>query len=101
MRRTCILTALVCALSAAQVPREPGRTSREDDSPIKPSQVNEMLRDDHKKSVEEAGRLLELAEELKIELEKNSPNVLSLAAVKKAEEIEKLAKRIKSRMKRY
>jgi hypothetical protein len=42
-----------------------------------------------------------LSEELKIELEKNDRHVLSVSAVKKTEEIEKLAKKIRGRMKRY
>jgi hypothetical protein len=50
-----------------------------------------------KKSVE---RLFQLASELKAEVDKtDSAQVLSLAMVKKAEEIEKLAKDIKSRAK--
>lgn len=50
---------------------------------------------DIKKSVE---RLFQLANELKTEVEKtDSVQVLSLAMVKKAEEIEKLAKSIRSR----
>jgi len=52
---------------------------------------------DIKKSVE---KLFELASQLKAEVEKtNSSQVLSLAMIKKAEEIEKLAKDIKARAK--
>ena len=52
---------------------------------------------DIKKSVE---RLYQLAGELKTEVEKtDSVQILSLAMVKKAEEIEKLAREIKSRAK--
>ena len=39
------------------------------------------------------------AEELKTELEKNDRYVVSLAAIRKTEEIEKLAKRIRGRLK--
>ena len=48
-----------------------------------------------------AAALMKLSEELRMELEKNDKNVLSLAAIKKTEEIEKLAKRIRGRMKRF
>lgn len=68
---------------------------------LKQSQIEAILKDDHKKSLEEAGQLMKLAEELRMELEKNDKNVLSLAAIKKTEEIEKLAKRIRGRMKRF
>jgi ATP-dependent helicase/DNAse subunit B len=101
MRRTSILAVLFCSLSGAQLPREVGQIPRDDQPRMKRSQINEMLKDDHKKSIEDAGTLMELAEELKIELEKKDPSVLSLTAIKKTEEIEKIAKRIRSRMKRY
>jgi len=64
-------------------------------------QSDEILKADHEKSIKDAGELLKLAEDLKIELEKNDAHVLSVGAVKKTEEIEKLAKRIRQRMKRY
>jgi hypothetical protein len=44
-------------------------------------------------------KLLELATELKQYVDKTNENVLSLEVIKKAEEIEKLAKNVKSRMK--
>lgn len=45
-------------------------------------------------------KLLALAEELKVELAKSSKNTLSLQAIKKANEVEKLAKSLKERLKR-
>lgn len=65
------------------------------------SQNDEILKADHKRNLEDAGDLLRLAEELKIELEKNDRYVLSMGMLKKTEEIEKLSKRIRSRLKRY
>jgi hypothetical protein len=44
-------------------------------------------------------KLLELATELKQEVDRSSENVLSLEVIKKAEEIEKLAKQVKGKMK--
>ncbi len=63
--------------------------------------TEDLLKAEHKKSLEEAGKLLKLAEDLKIELEKNDRHVLSIGAIKKTEEIEKLAKRIRDRMRRF
>lgn len=65
------------------------------------SQNEEILKAEHEKSLKDAGELIKLAEDLKIELEKNDRHVLSMGAVKKTEEIEKIAKRIRGRMKRY
>jgi hypothetical protein len=65
------------------------------------SQSEEILKADHKASLKDAGDLVKLAEELKIELEKNDRHILSVQLIKKTEEIEKLAKRIRSRMRRF
>lgn len=65
------------------------------------SQKRGILKADFEKSKAEAVELLELAQGLKEDLEKNDAYVLDLRTLKKAEEIEKLAKRIKDRMKRH
>jgi len=44
-------------------------------------------------------RLLKLSEELKEYVDKSDENVLSLSVIRKAEEIEKLAKSVKDKMK--
>ncbi|MBI3477621.1 MAG: hypothetical protein HY010_17960 [Acidobacteria bacterium] len=44
-------------------------------------------------------KLLALAEELKQNVDKTNPNILSIDVVKKAQEIEKLAKSVKDKMK--
>jgi hypothetical protein len=44
-------------------------------------------------------KLLELATELKQDVDRSDENVLSLDVIKKAEEIEKLAKQVKGKMK--
>jgi hypothetical protein len=76
--------------------------------PRKPSEVrlpngklqqDEILKADHDKTVKDAAQLIELAESLKQEIEKDDAHVLSLSSLKKTEEIEKLAKRIRARLK--
>jgi hypothetical protein len=64
-------------------------------------QREEILKADHEKSLQDAAELLALAEELKVALEKSEWHVLPVGAIKKTEEIEKLAKRIRSRMRRF
>ena len=64
------------------------------------SQREAMLKAEYKRTLKDAGLLVELAEELKAELEKNERHVLSVSSIKKAEEIEKLAGRIRKRLKR-
>ncbi|WP_446743752.1 hypothetical protein [Silvibacterium acidisoli] len=46
----------------------------------------------------DAAKLLQLSQELKAEVDKSNKNELSLSVVKKAEEIEKLAKAVKTKM---
>src|SRR5271163_3177697 len=80
---------------------EPASGSREDEDPkplTPPAKLALQANDkDIKKSVE---KLFQLASELKAEVDKtDSAQVLSLGMVRKAEEIEKLAKEIKSRAK--
>ena len=100
MRRFSVLS-LIAALGAwmalAQVRKqeEPARL------PDGRSQNEEILKADHERNLKDAGELLRLAEELKMELEKNDRHVLSLGMLKKTEEIEKISKRLRGRMKRF
>ncbi|HYL85798.1 MAG TPA: hypothetical protein VE263_16330 [Candidatus Angelobacter sp.] len=78
-------------------PAQPGKEKDEDDSSPKfdSKSALEANKKDIKKDVE---RLFQLASELKEEVEKtDSVQVLSVAMLKKTEEIEKLAKGIRSR----
>lgn len=65
------------------------------------NQQEEILKADHEKDLRDAAQLIELSEQLKQELEKNDRHVLSMSSLKKTEEIEKLAKRIRSRLRRF
>ena len=97
--------AALAALAMAQAPmtppppRLPHRTLSSDDAnPNRKPQPDEILKEDHEKDLKDAAQLIALAEQLKQELEKNDRHVLSIASLKKTEEIEKLAKRIRSRL---
>jgi hypothetical protein len=88
-------------LAQAPVVRPPHDPDTKDDqpSPLKPDPklVLEENQKNIKKNVE---RLYELASELKAEVEKtDNVQVLSLTMLKKTEDIEKLAKEIRSRAK--
>lgn len=65
-----------------------------------------MIRQAHKRNderqqdiVNDTAKLLTLTQQLKDELAKNSKDPMSLAMIKKTEEIEKLARSIKEKMK--
>jgi hypothetical protein len=95
-RRAALAAALAAvAPAAAQFRHEPDPRL-----PNGKSQKEAILKAEFEKALKEAGELLEAAEELKIELEKNQRHVLSVGSIRKTEEIEKLAKRIRSRLRR-
>lgn len=62
------------------------------------SQRDEILKLEREQNIKDAAQLAALAEELKEDLEKNDRFVLSLATLKKTDDIEKLAKKIRARM---
>jgi hypothetical protein len=53
----------------------------------------------HRRMVADSDKLLQLATELKEEVDKSTKNEMSVNAIKKAAEIEKLARDVKDRMK--
>lgn len=92
------IAGLASALLWAQVrPTEP-------EEPRLPSgtlQREAILKAEYERTLEDAARLVDLAQELKAELEKNTRHVLSVSSLRKTEEIEKLAKRIRSRLRKF
>lgn len=89
-------------LPAALVPALAGQQHEERPKlPDGRDQWEEILKDDHRKSLADAAEILKLAGELKMELEKNDRHVVSLSSIRKTEEIEKLAKRIRGRLRRF
>lgn len=96
--------ALLCPLASPQFRPESDADLHPKEGlrlPDGKDQRNEMLKADYKKSIEDAAALLKTVEDFKAELEKNEKYVLSLNTLKKLDEIEKLTKRIRARMKRY
>ncbi len=109
MIRVLLCGAWVCLFGIAFVApgqrEQPDRDSAERSSDVRlpngKSQQEEILKADHEKDLQDARQLVELAEQLKMELEKNDRHVLSVSSLKKTEEIEKLARKIRSRLRRF
>ena len=91
-----ITHAIAAQVRSAKPPPKPGQKDEDtDETKLDSKAVLEANQKDIKKSIE---RLFQLASELKAEVEKtDSVQVLSVAMLRKAEEIEKLAKGIRSR----
>jgi len=102
MNRRSVLGILTAALGAgpalliAQHPPEtPFPRPPASEPPPKPNE-REILKANQKDLKRDVQRLLELAQDLQKEVEKtDSSAILSVSVVRKAEEIERLAKRIK------
>ena len=61
-------------------------------------QRDEILKAEHEQNLKDAAQLATLAEQLKEDIEKNESYVLSVSTLKKTDDIEKLARKIRSRM---
>jgi hypothetical protein len=60
----------------------------------------ELANSERKKQIaEDSARLLKLAADLKVEVDKTNKDTLSLIVIRKAEEIERLAHNVKEKMK--
>jgi hypothetical protein len=104
LRKVRLLALLGCfalPLAGQIVPKDPAPDTTEIRLPNGKLQKEEILKADHEKSLEDAAKLVQLTEELKIELEKNDRHILAVSTLKKLEEVEKLTKRIRSRLRRY
>lgn len=102
MRLYVLPFVLALAIPAQPPPLHPrpGEEPEEVRLPNGKLQRDEILKADFQKSLEEARELSKLADELKLALEKNDRYVLSIGTLKKTEEIERLARRIRDRLKR-
>jgi hypothetical protein len=105
MRLRIVLPLVLALTISAQGPPNPpthpppGQDAEDVRLPNGKLQRDEILKADYQKSLSDAREMSKLAEELKVDLEKNDRYVLSIATLKKTEEIEKLAKRIRDRLK--
>ncbi len=62
------------------------------------SQREEILRDEYEQNIKDARALAELSAQLRDDLEKGTHTIFSVADLRKTDEIERLAKKIRGRM---
>jgi len=98
-----VIGAGAAQIPEASQPQIPGAQQHERDDPWTAQQKHNMEKkqnlqrqEDLKKDTE---KLLELATELKQYVDKSNENTLSMDVIKKADQIEKLAKSVKDKMK--
>lgn len=105
MRPTLLLALSMMMFTAgSQEPQPPIPNPRNEPSDRLPngkSQKEAIAKEDYQKSLEDARELVKASESLLADLEKNDRYVISVSELHKTDEIEKLAKRIRGRLKRY
>jgi hypothetical protein len=108
MKRISVFCIALIAVVAAAVLGQDRREDRRRDPfggedvklPSGKSQRDEIIKADHKKSVEDATQLARLAGEVREDLENSDSFVVSLKTLKKLDEIETLTRGIRGRLKR-
>lgn len=95
-----LASASLLALSPQSGRQRPTPPDEEQDLklPSGKSQRDEILKAEREQNIKDAAQLVEMAEELKADLEKNDRFVLSMGTLKKTDDIEKLVKKIRSRL---
>lgn len=109
-RRAVLLSLAASALGATQqenppnfpprpVPENPEPPPEDDRLPNGKSRKMALAKEQHEQMLKDADDLITLSQQLKQELQKAGDYVLPLSCVKKTEEIEKLARRVRGRLK--
>jgi hypothetical protein len=105
-RRAAIVNLTVSAALAARQqepdrPRIPAPPNPDEDIklPNGKSQKDAIAKEDHDAAMRDVNELITVAEQLRDELQKLGEHVVSVSSVKKTEEIERLAKKIRGRLK--
>jgi hypothetical protein len=81
-----------------------GAATNEEDEIVLPNgrlQRDEMLKAEHAQNLKDAADLIVLSQQLKTDLEKEDRFILSMSTLKKTDDIERLAKRIRTRLRHY
>ena len=69
--------------------------------PATSKQIEYMLKADHEKNLKDLEKMAKLVEEVQADTRKNSRDVISMRSIRNLEQIEKLSRTIRGRMKRY
>jgi Zn-dependent oligopeptidase len=105
-RRSVLLCAGAAAILGAQqeTPRktplpELPKEDEDEKMPNGKSRSDAIAKEEHEKALKDTDQLIAMAQQLKDELQKAGDYVVPLSSVKRTEEIEKLARRIRGRLK--
>ncbi|HEY2845385.1 MAG TPA: hypothetical protein VGJ09_17110 [Bryobacteraceae bacterium] len=96
LRFSLFLCAVFALLGQGPPPQDPGDVKL----PNGKSQRDEIIRVDYERNLRDAGDLARLAEEIKDDLEKGDRYLVSLKTLKKLDDVDKLSKNIRQRLRR-
>jgi len=104
--RRSVLIILLAAISNVASPQRggggdpstPPPLSGEAKLPNGKSQRDAILKAEHEQNLKDAAQLVDLAQQLQQDLEKNDTFVFSISTLKKTDDIEKLVKKIRGRL---
>lgn len=99
MRRLLMVPLLVCLYPFSGLPQRPPVIPRTE-QPLSAQPSSELLKHQHEQTKKLSARLAQLAAEVEQELDKSGENVLPVGTLKKLKKIEKLARKIRGRIKR-
>ena len=100
IRRCALLLSFAALTSLAVSQSGRGGVDPQEDArlPSGKLQRDEILKAEHEQNIKDAAQLVDLAQQLQQEIEKNDRFVLSVSTLKKTDDIEKLVRKIRSRM---
>jgi hypothetical protein len=107
LRRSVMMILLVAISNVASPqrggggggdPSTPPPLSGDAKLPNGKSQRDEILKAEHEQNLKDAAQLVDLAQQLQQDLEKNDTFVFSISTLKKTDDIEKLVKKIRTRL---
>ena len=97
MPACCLLLALALFAQEPKPRIDDPATARLPDGKL---QSEEILKAEHKRSIKDADELVRLSQEVRRELEEHEHHVLSIGLLKKLDEVEKLSRKLRTRLKR-
>jgi len=105
MRLVCLLSLCVVLL-LGQAPQDlppiaPRPESRDLKLPNGKLQRDEIAKADYKKNLEDVAELVQLSQDVKEALQNGDQYVVSVRTIKKLDDIDKLSRSIRGRLKRY
>ena len=97
-----VFTALAALAQQPGIPPDPALTPASPTNPgLRRQQRDALSKQDYKDNVRDAAELVKLSQGLQASIERNGSFIVDANDIRSAEQIEKLAKNIRARLKRF